>query len=71
MAISSWESIPPTISASLNSIRPTRLQDAKYLSEYCGPAREMAQNVIRKYRVKGVVAERETLRNVTLLESRL
>jgi hypothetical protein len=47
-----------------------RLQYAKDLTQDLGPPWKMAQNVIRKHGIKGLVVEREILRNVALLEMR-
>jgi hypothetical protein len=48
-----------------------RLQYAKHLAQHFEPARNMAQNVIREYGIKGVVIEGEAVRNIALLETRL
>src|SRR5882724_5707323 len=47
------------------------LQYAKHLTQHHGPTWNVAQNVIREYGIEGVVIEREVVRNITLLETRL
>src|SRR6266568_4896612 len=68
IAISSCETIPPTISASLNSSRPPRLQHAENFTQQPEAPRHMTQHIVRKHGIEALIRDWQRLRGITLLE---